>query len=522
MEENNSTSGVAWWIKPTSDTVSFFEGLPADHFSDGKNIIINQKYLQLNVTDVKGQALNIIIPIVEAAAGKKDWDEAVANGAGNVIQDLLAVTLLNLGATGLVVMGIASTTPQGWVIGGLALGMTWYSAYSGHSLGNIFGDAVKNGINPYSLEELLLDQHLTIPMSTSENVRLQDGSGNYFEYGLNASIANVQTNYAEQNWEAFLGNILDNSGASQLNNNGKLSDIRNLSKIELRNAIEHIDKVSFLLSHILIKVGEKIDIGNQGVYTVKSGNALSLIAQNYGMVTKELVALNHWLIDDNRIVFDHPTKVLIDAGTQLSSTTNHTLRGTSADDILKDHNGGNDRLVGGGGSDYLEGGAGNDHLYSHSANTFEDGVEDTLKGGVGDDFLYGADKDLLFGSLGYDTYTVHGSSFISDYDNSGQVIFMGNNLSGGTKIADNKYKGTYGEVYQIIRGNLEITLGSEKLTILNYNKNSNALGIYLLNEDDKTVEGSQMQINLGIDIFTCKAINNVDYSLHVKIKGMAL
>ena len=245
----------------------------------------------------------------------------------------------------------------------------------------------------------------------------------------------------EQNWVDFLQYIQNQPDTPKsISHNNEIFDIKNLSKIELRNAIEHIDKVSFLLSHILIKVGEKIDIGNQGVYTVKSGDALSLIAQNYGMVTKELVALNHWLIDDNRIVFDHPTKVLIDAGTQLSSTTNHTLRGTSADDILKDHNGGNDRLVGGGGSDYLEGGTGNDTLYSNTANNFEDNAVDTLNGGAGKDTLYGGDGDKLNGESGSDTYEVNGSAFIYDTDRLGEVNFMNKHLSGGTQISSTTYE----------------------------------------------------------------------------------
>jgi LysM repeat protein len=103
---------------------------------------------------------------------------------------------------------------------------------------------------------------------------------------------------------------------------GQTFDIRDLSNIQLRNAIDGIDKVSFLLSNILIKVGEKIDIGNGGVYTVKSGDTLSVIAQKNGYVTKDLVKLNPWLFDDNRIQFNYPTKVLVVEGTLISDEIN--------------------------------------------------------------------------------------------------------------------------------------------------------------------------------------------------------
>ncbi|WP_298082973.1 hypothetical protein [uncultured Campylobacter sp.] len=35
----------------------------------------------------------MVIPIVDAAAGKKEWDEAIARGAGDVVQDLAVSAL---------------------------------------------------------------------------------------------------------------------------------------------------------------------------------------------------------------------------------------------------------------------------------------------------------------------------------------------------------------------------------------------------------------------------------------------
>ncbi len=195
--------------------------------------------------------------------------------------------------------------------------------------------------------------------------------------------------------------------------NNQTYNISNLNNLELRNAIDSIDKVSFLLSNITIYVGEEIDLGSKGTYKVKSGDTLSTIAQNNGYVTKDLVKLNPWLFDDGRIQFNYPDKVLIKEGTVISDNNNHTLNGTNADDILKDHNGGNDTLNGNAGNDYLEGGTGSDTLHGGADN-------DVLLGGTDTDYLYGdsgndtllggndASTDILLGGSGQDTLLAQG------------------------------------------------------------------------------------------------------------------
>lgn len=194
--------------------------------------------------------------------------------------------------------------------------------------------------------------------------------------------------------------ILKTTDAKKLTLNNQTYNISNLNNLELRNAIDGIDKVSFLLSNITIYTGEEIDLGSKGIYKVKSGDTLSTIAQNNGYVTKDLVKLNPWLFDDGRIKFNYPDKVLIKEGTVISDNHDHTLNGTNADDILKDHNGGNDILNGNAGNDYLEGGTGND----------------TLQGGEG-----------------YDTYISGNGDTISDSDGSGEVLLGNEHLDGGEK-----------------------------------------------------------------------------------------
>ena len=122
--------------------------------------------------------------------------------------------------------------------------------------------------------------------------------------------------------------------------NSQTYNIKELSNLQILNALDYIPKVSFLLSNILIKVGEEIDLGSKGIYTIKSGDTLSVIAQKNGMVTKDLVRLNSWLCDEGRISFNQ-NKVLIEGNPLNLSNTNHTLYGeANAENVLIDANGG--------------------------------------------------------------------------------------------------------------------------------------------------------------------------------------
>jgi Ca2+-binding RTX toxin-like protein len=271
-------------------------------------------------------------------------------------------------------------------------------------------------------------------------------------------------------------------------------DIRNLSAIELRNAVSHIDSVSFLLSEINIRVGEKLDMGSYGIYTVKGGDTLSQIAQSHSMTTKQLVELNTWLIDDHRIVFDYPTKVLLDEGTIVSSVANHTLLGSRLDDILIDHNGGNDTLDGGLGSDHMEGGKGNDTYFvdndndtllentnegtdivnssvtytlgAHLENLTLSGSEaidatgnelnnilrgnraaNTLIGGEGDDYLEGGlGNDILEGGSGNDIILTNTTARIAkDTEKSSNENFVHAGEGNDRVYGSNAYDHIYGD-----------------------------------------------------------------------------
>lgn len=85
---NNSSQGVAWYIKPTSDTIDFIKGIPVNVLADPDNVKVFDNYVK-----IKSGGLNMVIPIFDAAAGKKEWDEAIARGAGDVAQDLAVSAL---------------------------------------------------------------------------------------------------------------------------------------------------------------------------------------------------------------------------------------------------------------------------------------------------------------------------------------------------------------------------------------------------------------------------------------------
>ena len=222
--------------------------------------------------------------------------------------------------------------------------------------------------------------------------------------------------------------------------NSQTYNIKNLSNLELRNAIENIPQVSFLLSRILIKVGEYLDLGEKGIYKIKSGDTLSTIAQKNGMVTKDLVRLNSWLCDEGRIKFNQ-NKVLIEGNPLDLSNKNHTLIGDSnAENILIDANGGDNEFIGGSKKDIMQ-----------------------SKG------------------KGHDIYHANDGDEITDNDGKGEVKFGGTVLTGGLYNKDKGYYESEDESieYHLNGNTLIVKNGSESITINNYSQSQESLGIKL-------------------------------------------
>ena len=129
--------------------------------------------------------------------------------------------------------------------------------------------------------------------------------------------------------------------------NSHTYNIRNLSNLEIRNAIDKIPPVSLLLSDILIRTGEEqLDLGSKGMYKVKSGDTFSTIAQRSGMVTKELLKLNTWLADEGRVKF-LKNNILVESNILALNEIYHAPTGDrNAENILIDANGGDGIMVG--------------------------------------------------------------------------------------------------------------------------------------------------------------------------------
>jgi Ca2+-binding RTX toxin-like protein len=150
----------------------------------------------------------------------------------------------------------------------------------------------------------------------------------------------------------------------------------------------------------------------------------------------------------------------------------------------------NDLIFGGAGSDVIAGGGGRDILYGNDD-------EDELWGGAGDDVLIGADwdnnridttRDTLRGGEGFDRYYAADNDIIddSDSDGLGEVHFGDDILVGGkqTVNGDNRFYGLDGTLYELNGTTLTVTSDAGTITIQNYYREENSLGIELIDRDD--------------------------------------
>ena len=116
-------------------------------------------------------------------------------------------------------------------------------------------------------------------------------------------------------------------------------------------------------------------------------------------------------------------------------------------------------------------------------------MNDVLFGGNKNDTLQGGNgSDLLIGGDGYDIYNAGTLDIIRDSDGKGRVFLSSTNiqLTGGTQIEKGSkiYKGKDGTTYELKGSDLII---NDNITIENFSKISNDLGIVLVDEDDIVV-----------------------------------
>ena len=120
---------------------------------------------------------------------------------------------------------------------------------------------------------------------------------------------------------------------------------------------------------------------------------------------------------------------------------------------------------------------------------FGDSKNDVLIGGNDKDIFIGhGGNDIFVGNGGKDDYFVDNGDTIKDSDGKGRVFLSSTNiqLTGGTQIEKGSkiYKGKDGTKYEISGYNLII---NDNITIENFSKISNDLGIVLVDIDDIVV-----------------------------------
>ena len=317
---------------------------------------------------------------------------------------------------------------------------------SGLIVKNINGTDMVFRCNSYKYSaEMMLDHKRTIGSDLNSYDCSNTAIDFSFSFDKSAHRATINTINEETKQQA-VNEIFSMDEIDTLTLDNHTYNIKNLSNLQIRNALDSIPEVSFLLSNINLPTKE-IDLGAKGIYQVESGDTLSQIAQDNNMTTKDLVKLNTWLIDEGRVKFLQD-KILVD--TTLSESelneTNHTLRGDSnAENILIDANGGDNVFIGGSQKDKMQ-----------------------SKG------------------KGYDKYFANNLDEITDNDGKGEVHFGGTKLSGGYYDSDiGAYTdGTY--KYELNSNTLTITHkdSKESITINNFTNDINnpTLGIILLQE----------------------------------------
>ena len=169
-------------------------------------------------------------------------------------------------------------------------------------------------------------------------------------------------------------------------------------------------------------------------------------------------------------------------------------------------------------SGLLTGGNGytNDVLFGGNKN-------DTLQGGNG--------SDLLIGGDGFDTYNAGTLDIIRDSDGKGEVYFKGYKLTGGTydKDRDLYISDDYIKYKLHNDGRLEVSYIGDNITIENFNKDNNDLGIILIDpkdivvtiHDNQSTEGGNGKHSMEFKITLNRALKKDEF-LELIINGQRI
>ena len=165
---------------------------------------------------------------------------------------------------------------------------------------------------------------------------------------------------------------------------------------------------------------------------------------------------------------------------------------------------------------------------SYSREIIGSNNNDVLFGGTGNDTLSGlGGSDVLVGGIGADHYVAHNGDVIIDEDGMGYVELDWNRLTGGKYDKSKKaYVGNNGEIYKLSGSTLKVYKGSSSITIENYSKSKNSLGITLLDQgeisitisDNEKAEGDNGEQSMNFDIKVNGEIPKGEYAI-INING---
>ena len=149
-------------------------------------------------------------------------------------------------------------------------------------------------------------------------------------------------------------------------------------------------------------------------------------------------------------------------------------------------------------------------------------MNDVLFGGDWNDTLQGGNgSDLLIGGDGFDTYNAGILDIIRDSDGKGEVYFKGYKLTGGTydKDRDLYISDDYIKYKLHNDGRLEVSYIGDNITIENFNKDNNDLGIILIDpkdivvtiHDNQSTEGGNGKHTLGFKVSLNRKLEAGEY-----------
>ena len=159
-------------------------------------------------------------------------------------------------------------------------------------------------------------------------------------------------------------------------------------------------------------------------------------------------------------------------------------------------------------------------------------MNDVLFGGNKNDTLQGGNgSDLLIGGDGFDTYNAGILDIIRDSDGKGEVYFKGYKLTGGTydKDRDLYISDDYIKYKLHNDGRLEVSYIGDNITIENFNKDNNDLGIILIDpkdivvtiHDNQATEGGNGKHSMEFKITLNRALKKDEF-LELIINGQRI